>query len=212
MKYEHERKFLVSRDWQPEVAPLCIAQRYFWPMETATGHISDAFEFVLRPRASSREWRLQLPAADAQALHAANPDYLGKKWNIRFRRSTNIAGETEHCLTLKGPETDETRTSRPEFEYPVNPQEVEWLWHLCADTHVEKNRYKVGYGGLIWDVDHYFGHMTELNFRRAEVETPAKDTVVTIPPWALFEVTEYKGFSDAAFARRKPIPQIPGYT
>jgi CYTH domain-containing protein len=212
MKYEHERKFLVDRDWHPQVEPLRINQRYFWPMETATGHISEKFEFVLRPRESSREWRLQLPTEDAQALHAANPGYLGKKWNIRFRRSTNVAGQTEHCLTLKGPETDETRSSRPEFEYPVNPKEVEWLWNLCADTHVEKDRYKVGFGGFVWDVDFYLGHMTDLNFRRAEVETPMQNMTVPIPPWAVFEVTELKGFSDASFARRKPIPHIPGYT
>lgn len=211
MKYEHERKFLVSPDWQPNVAPLRITQRFFWPMETATGHITDTFEFVLRPRNASGEWRLQLPEADAKALSLTNPNYLSEKWLVRFRRSTARAGETEHFLTLKGPETDASRTSRPEFEYPVDHKEVEWLWNLVADTHVEKDRYKVAYDGFTWDVDHYLGHMKGLNFRRAEVETPSQDTVVQIPPWAILEVTEYKGFNDAAFARRQPLPKILGY-
>ena len=62
------------------------------------------------------------------------------------------------------------------------------LNELCEKPLIEKNRYKIKYEGLIWEVDEFFGENQGLIF--AEVELETEDQPYGKPGWIGEEVTE----------------------
>lgn len=89
-------------------------------------------------------------------------------------------------LTIKGPPAGIART---EFEYPVPPADAEFmLERLCISPLIEKWRFRVPFGGRIWEVDEFEGENEGLLL--AEVELPAADARVAVPPWAGREVSD----------------------
>lgn len=86
-------------------------------------------------------------------------------------------------LTVKG------RTqgiSRLEFEYEIPAADAKALLALCPRV-LEKDRYRVPFGGRVWEVDIFHGANEGL--RLAEVEIPRADAPLAVPPWAGEEVT-----------------------
>jgi CYTH domain-containing protein len=53
---------------------------------------------------------------------------------------------------------------------------------------IEKRRHRVGYGGLVWEVDEFYGDNAGLIV--AEVELKSEQQVFDKPPWAGEEVTD----------------------
>ena len=88
-------------------------------------------------------------------------------------------------LTIKGITTGATRV---EYEYEIPAKEAEaMLDELCEQPLIEKNRYKIGYKGFIWEVDEFFGENQGLIL--AEVELESEDQTYEKPEWIADEVT-----------------------
>ena len=99
---------------------------------------------------------------------------------VRVRIADKIA-----LLTVKG----ETHgTTRAEYEYPIPLQDaLEMLEDLCVRPLIEKRRYEVEHGGLMWELDEFFNDNDGLIL--AEVELASEDQEIAIPPWIGREVT-----------------------
>ncbi|HEX8528915.1 MAG TPA: CYTH domain-containing protein [Cytophagales bacterium] len=100
-------------------------------------------------------------------------------------------------LTIKGVATG---AARPEYEYEIPYAEaVEMLQNLCEQPVIEKVRYKIPYGGLLWEVDEFGGENQGLVV--AEVELSDEGQAVPLPPWAGLEVTSDARYYNANLFR-----------
>lgn len=105
-------------------------------------------------------------------------------------------------LTIKGP----GGLIRPEFEYDVPPEDaVAMLDALCAGRRLAKTRHDVPHGGLTWEVDVFEGQLAGLVL--AEVELPATDHALVLPPWAGREVTDDSRYANAVLASADAPPR-----
>lgn len=105
---------------------------------------------------------------------------LDKERTVRVRMAGNKA-----YLTVKGLTKGATRR---EFEYEIPLTDAtEMLANLCRRPLIEKQRHKVLYGGLIWEIDEFFGENSGLIV--AEVELESEDQPFERPPWLGKEVT-----------------------
>jgi CYTH domain-containing protein len=88
-------------------------------------------------------------------------------------------------LTIKGITTGATRV---EYEYEIPDTEATaMLDELCEKPLIEKNRYKIAFDGLTWEVDEFFGENQGLIV--AEVELESEDQEFEKPGWIGEEVT-----------------------
>jgi CYTH domain-containing protein len=88
-------------------------------------------------------------------------------------------------LTIKGITVG---VSRSEFEYEIPSSEADAMLNdLCERPLIEKNRYKVKHGGLVWEIDEFFGENAGLVV--AEVELSDENQALTLPPWVGAEVS-----------------------
>jgi len=88
-------------------------------------------------------------------------------------------------LTIKGITTGATRV---EYEYEIPDTEATaMLDELCEKPLIEKNRYKIAFDGLTWEVDEFFGENQGLIV--AEVELESEDQEFEKPGWIGDEVT-----------------------
>jgi CYTH domain-containing protein len=88
-------------------------------------------------------------------------------------------------LTIKGITTGATRV---EYEYEIPDTEATaMLDELCEKPLIEKNRYKIAFDGLTWEVDEFFGENQGLIV--AEVELESEDQAFEKPGWIGEEVT-----------------------
>ena len=108
------------------------------------------------------------------------------KQTVRVR----IIGDTGY-LTIKGATVGH---SRLEFEYPIPLQDAqEMLENLCSHPLIEKKRYKIPQGDLIWEVDEFRGENEGLII--AEVELQTENQAITLPDWIDREVTDPKYYN-----------------
>jgi adenylate cyclase len=88
-------------------------------------------------------------------------------------------------LTIKGISTGATRV---EYEYEIpDADAAAMLDGLCEKPLIEKNRYKIEFEGLVWEVDEFFGENQGLIV--AEVELESEDQQFEKPGWTGEEVT-----------------------
>jgi len=79
-------------------------------------------------------------------------------------------------------------TARPEYEYEIPLADAdELLDHLCLRPLVEKTRYRIPAGDVVWEVDEFDGANRGLVV--AEVELRTEDQVVPLPDWIGAEVS-----------------------
>ena len=102
-----------------------------------------------------------------------------KERNVRVRII-----EDKAYLTIKGIAVG---ASRLEFEYEVPLKDAAELLEICEKPLIEKRRYRVLEGGLIWEVDEFFGENEGLIV--AEVELESEDQAFHKPDWVGEEVT-----------------------
>ncbi|MBD2512228.1 CYTH domain-containing protein [Nostoc muscorum FACHB-395] len=96
-----------------------------------------------------------------------------------------IVGEKSY-LTIKGPSI---KYSRLEFEYPIPVEDAqEMLEALCERPFIEKIRYKIQSGGLIWEIDEFDGVNKGLIL--AEVELTDENQEIELPSWIGQEVSD----------------------
>lgn len=107
-----------------------------------------------------------------------------------------IAGDVA-TLTIKGPTTG---LSRLEFEYSIPSADADELLRLCGGRLVRKTRYRVPYGGHVWEVDEFLDDNAGLVL--AEVEMISEDETPEPPPWLGREVSSDPRFRNAALAER----------
>jgi CYTH domain-containing protein len=95
-----------------------------------------------------------------------------------------IVGDRAY-LTIKGKNQGMVRA---EFEYPIPLPDAEMmLATLCRPPFIEKIRYRIPQGDLIWEVDEFSGKNQGLII--AEVELQTEDQAIALPDWIGQEVT-----------------------
>ena len=77
---------------------------------------------------------------------------------------------------------------RAEFEYPIPLDDAEiMLTTLCRPPFIEKIRYRIPQGDLIWEIDEFSGENQGLII--AEVELQTEHQAIALPDWIGQEVT-----------------------
>jgi CYTH domain-containing protein len=100
-------------------------------------------------------------------------------------------------LTLKGPAVG---LVRPEFEYPIPLDDAQtMLATLCEPPLIEKTRYRLPLGPVVWEIDDF--HSQNQGLIIAEVELTSPDQVVDLPDWVGTEVTHDLRYQNANLAR-----------
>ena len=95
-----------------------------------------------------------------------------------------IVGERGY-LTIKGKTTGH---SRPEFEYPIPLTDaLEILATLCVPPLIEKTRYRLPIGDVVWEIDEFAGENQGLII--AEVELTQENQDLELPSWVGEEVS-----------------------
>lgn len=106
----------------------------------------------------------------------------------------------EGALTIKGVTSQASRT---EYEYSIPLEDAEHLLHeLCVQPLLEKTRYYIPQGDLIWEVDVF--HSPQDGLILAEIELPAVDHAFERPPWIGEEVTGDPRFYNQNISHRRP--------
>lgn len=103
-----------------------------------------------------------------------------------------VAGERGY-LTIKGATQGITRA---EFEYPIPVAEAEALLQLCDRPLIEKIRYRISHGELVWEIDEFLGENQGLIV--AEVELRSPEQTFAKPDWIGAEVSDNPRYFNAA--------------
>lgn len=113
--------------------------------------------------------------------------------SVRVRQ----AGEAA-WITVKGATSG---ASRAEFEYAIPAADAAaMLTTLCADSLIDKTRYRVPWQGHIWEVDVFAGDNEGLVV--AELELESEHERFEVPPWVGREVTDDPRYFNASLVRR----------
>jgi CYTH domain-containing protein len=100
-------------------------------------------------------------------------------------------------LTLKGPAVG---LVRPEFEYPIPVDEAETILDtLCQPPLIEKTRYRLPLGNVVWEIDEFWGDNQGLIM--AEVELTHTNQTVDLPDWIGTEVSQDSRYYNSNLAR-----------
>ena len=129
-------------------------------------------------------WKLQSPGVFMrQAYICSDP-----------QRIVRVRIEGEHAvLTIKGKTEG---ISRSEWEYPIPYEDAQQLLNtLCEKPMIEKNRYRIPFGGFIWEVDEFFGENAGLVV--AEIELESESQHFAKPDWVGLEVSHDKRYANA---------------
>lgn len=87
---------------------------------------------------------------------------------------------------------------RQEFEFPIPVQDAGELMALRTGARIEKVRFKVPCGDLVWEIDVFQGMNSGLII--AEIELAHEDQVFEIPPWLGEEITGIARYYNANLA------------
>ncbi len=112
---------------------------------------------------------------------------------VRIRITDRVA-----TLTIKGG----GGLARTEVETTVSREEAEALWQLTEGRRIDKTRYEVPVeGNLVAEIDLYAGELDGLCTVEVEFESEAAARAFTAPDWFGRDVTDERGWSNAALAR-----------
>lgn len=109
--------------------------------------------------------------------------YLSRDKNrtVRVRRVG-----TQGFITVKGATVHGCSRSEYEYEIPLHDAQ-KLLDTLCYHPLIEKYRYLVGFGGMVWEVDEFLGANSPLVV--AEIELASVGQQFEKPVWLAEEVT-----------------------
>ena len=108
-----------------------------------------------------------------------------------------IADETGF-LTIKGP-SNESGTTRFEWEKEIDKNEAEELLLLCEPSIIDKTRYLVKNEHLVFEVDEFYGD--NLGLVIAEIELSSEDEVFEKPAWLGQEVTVIEKYYNSKMSK-----------
>ncbi|MGC1308033.1 MAG: CYTH domain-containing protein [Phormidesmis sp.] len=111
-----------------------------------------------------------------------------------------IAGEQGY-LTIKGPGTGSGQgLTRAEFEYPIPVADAqEMLETLCDRPFIQKIRYRLPSGNVVWEIDEFSGENAGLII--AEVELQTEDQAFERPDWLGAEVSGQAEYYNASLVK-----------
>lgn len=107
-----------------------------------------------------------------------------------------IIKEKKAYLTIKGPTHGLTRS---EYEYKIPVSDARQILHELCPHVLEKTRYKVHEGSLVWEIDVYHGANEGLI--TVEVELDSENQPVNPPSWVGREVTNESKYTSSSLAR-----------
>lgn len=114
--------------------------------------------------------------------------------------------DAEAFLTLKG---QSDGIARDEFEFPIpRHHALELLANYCGERIVEKTRYRVPHGRVVFEVDVFSGRHAGLVI--AEVELDHAEQTFDRPEWLGDELSFDKRFSNYQLATNPECPLPPG--
>ena len=122
----------------------------------------------------SEEWKVHPSVLVRQGYLSTDPDRT-----VRVRTCGNKA-----WLTIKGAVRG---LSRQEYEYPVPIEEAEALLKLCHLPLIEKYRFRVLHGDMVWEIDEFIKENRGLVI--AEIELKSERQKFARPEWLGAEVT-----------------------
>jgi len=103
----------------------------------------------------------------------------------------------EGFLTIKGVTIG---AARAEYEYGIPASEAdEMLTSLCEKPLIEKNRYKIAAGRMIWEIDEFTGENQGLIV--AEIELENETQKIDLPEWIGQEVTGDPKYYNSSLTR-----------
>lgn len=120
--------------------------------------------------------------------------YLPGETLIERIRRTETADGVKFVRTVKAGKG----LSRIELEEPCDERVYAALWPLTEGCRVEKIRYVLADGDLVWEIDAF----TDRELFLAEVELPTEDTEVKFPRW-LGRYVEREVTEDGSFTNRR---------
>lgn len=106
-------------------------------------------------------------------------------------------------ITIKG-KSNESGTSRLEWEKEISIQEAEQLLAICEKGVIDKIRYNVPIGNHLYEVDVFAGENEGLIM--AEIELKDENEWFEKPSWLAEEVTSDKRFYNA-YLSKNPFTQ-----
>jgi len=135
-----------------------------------------------------------LVVGDAWREQAAGTAYRQGYLSTAKERTVRVrAAAGKGYLTVKGVAVG---PKRPEFEYEIPISEANaMLDHLCLRPLIEKTRYQVRVGELMWVVDVFAGENAGLVVAEVELADEAQEFVR--PHWAGEEVTNDRRYANA---------------
>jgi adenylate cyclase len=104
--------------------------------------------------------------------------------------------DAEAVLTLKGQVEGLTRA---EYEYDIPIEDARELLAMAEPHVIDKRRYLVPFGGLMWEVDVFAGRHKGLVL--AEVELDSESQGVALPDWVGEEVSRDDRYNNASLSR-----------
>jgi adenylate cyclase len=139
------------------------------------------------------------PLATSSALLKQGYLSSNAKATVRVRSKD----DRQAVLTLKGAARG---ISRAEYEYEVPIEDARELLEMAQPHVLEKRRYIVPFGGLIWEVDVFEGRHAGLVL--AEVELESEDQAVVLPDWVGTEVSTDERYFNASLSRSEGVPAV----
>jgi adenylate cyclase len=130
----------------------------------------------------------------AKESAALKQGYLSSNAKATVRVRTK--DDRQAVLTLKGAADGLTRA---EYEYSIPIEDARELLVMAEPHVIEKRRYLVPFGGLVWEVDEFSGYHAGLVL--AEVELERDDQVVVLPDWVGEDVSSLDQYNNASLAR-----------
>lgn len=120
--------------------------------------------------------------------------YLSEKPSVRFR----IMSGTLH-FTVKNYLSGGVRFELETPPQAITPEEQESLLQMAISPPIIKERYKIGYNDLTWEIDVYQDENQGLI--TADVELPSLDYPLVLPAWAGREITTEARYSNLNLGR-----------
>lgn len=121
--------------------------------------------------------------------------YLSERPSVRFRIMSGMVQ-----ITVKNYISSSVRFELETPPQAITGEEQQNLMQMAISPPIIKERYKVKYDDLMWEIDVYQGENKGLI--TADVELPGLDYPLSLPAWAVREITADSRYSNLNLGRQ----------